>query len=229
MSKILIPIAAAVSAALFAIVLYLIFYVTPLQPAPSLLFNQKIFYFHVPTAFVLFTSVFVCGIASILYLVRRKPSDDDLAQAAGSLAVLFGAAMLVTGSIWARASWGKWWLWDDPRLVTSFLLCLVMVGYVIVREYGGVGFRRLAAGLAIFAMVDVPLVYFSVKFKEAPQHPQTTVVTSLGPSMRLTFWLCVLAFMLLYLVLLTTRRRQARMRRRLYEISERGLDAGLSL
>ena len=227
MKRLMYSMVAVASAVLFAYTQYLIFYGTPLEPNVALLFNQKIFYYHVPCAFVLFISVFVCGIASVFYLVKRQARYDDVAQAAGALAVVFGIAMLATGSIWGRASWGRWWVWD-PRLTTSLLLCMMMFGYALVRKYGGPGFVRLAAGLAVFAMANVPLVYFSVKFKDR-QHPEATVVSTLDPSMRAAFWLSITAFILLYLVFLIARIGQARLKRRIDEIHERALDAGFSL
>jgi heme exporter protein C len=200
-----------------------IFYNTPLEK--SLLFNQKIFYWHVPCWFVLFTSVIICGVASLLYLKRRDPKYDDIAEAAGVLAVLFGALGLITGSIWGRAEWGVWWQWD-ARLTTSLLLWMIMLGYVLVRKYGGPSSDRLAAGLAVFGAVDVPLIYFSVKIWRTT-HPKATVVRTLDPSMKAAFWLSVLMFFGLYFMLLSLRVRDARAHRRLNEARELGLDSGL--
>lgn len=214
---------AALCAALFAYTQYLIWYGTPIDRL--LLFNQKIFYYHVPCAFALFAAVFTCGISSILYLKRRDAKYDDLAMASGELAVLFGAMMLVTGSLWGKAAWNVWWSWD-ARLTTSLLLFMIMVGYVLVRKYGGPGSERLAAGLAIFGMADVPLIYTSVKIWRT-LHPKTSVVPGLESSMRVAFWLCVLLFISFYVVLLTARVGQARAHRQLREARERALDAGI--
>ncbi|HTM19683.1 MAG TPA: cytochrome c biogenesis protein CcsA, partial [Kofleriaceae bacterium] len=182
----------AVCGVLFPLTLYLIFHWAPIDQ--KLLFSQKIFYWHVPNAMMLFATVFVCGIASILYLRKRKPEWDDVAGAAGALGVMLGAITLVSGSIWGRAAWGVWWQWDQ-RLTTSLLLWMLMVGYVLVRTYGGAGSERLAAGLAIFAMADVPLIYLSV-FIWKTVHPKASVVPTLGAHMRVTFWLSVLLFLL---------------------------------
>jgi heme exporter protein C len=174
---------------------------------------------------VLFVSVIVCGIASVLYVRRRDGKYDDLAAAAGELSVLFGAAVLVTGSIWGKAAWNVWWQWD-ARLTTSLLLWMVMVGYVLVRKYGGPGSERLAAGLAIFGMVDVPLIYFSVKIWRT-LHPPTSVVPGLEGAMLRTWAVSVLLFLVFYVLLLTARTGLARAERRLHEARERGLDAGV--
>src|SRR5712692_1728200 len=72
---------------------------------------QKIFYFHVPSWFVMFTAVFICGISSAIFLFRRVPAADRLAAAAGEIAAVFGLLGLVTGPLWARKAWGVWWQW----------------------------------------------------------------------------------------------------------------------
>ena len=218
----LVPVFATLAAVGFAVTLYLIFHVTPLDEI--LFFNQKIFYYHVSSAFVLFATVFVCGIASAGYLKKRDPRWDDVAHAAGELAVVFGAMMLATGMIWGNVAWGHPWKWE-LRLTTSLILWLTMVGYVIVRRFGGAGSERLAAGLAVFGMVNVPLVYFAVKLAEqldqVSSHPKAEVVSSLTAMMRLTFWLSVLTFFLLYIVMLLVRSATVASERRVRELRER--------
>ncbi|MBT8493608.1 MAG: cytochrome c biogenesis protein [Deltaproteobacteria bacterium] len=214
---------AAACMALLAYTQYLIFFVAPMDRL--LLFNQKIFYYHVPSSFMLFAAVFTCGIASLLYLKRRTGKYDDVAVAGGELAVVFGAIVLVTGSIWGRAAWGIWWSWD-ARLTSSLLLWMSMLAYVLVRKYGGHGSERLSAGLAVFAMVNVPLVYFSVRIWRT-LHPKATVVPTLSGQMRLALWLSVLAFTILFILLVRVRARTARVERNLHELHERGLDAGI--
>src|SRR5262245_10380363 len=112
---------------------------------------SKIFYFHVPSWFAMFTAVFTCGIASALYLFRNRPGADRLAASAGELAVLFGAMGLVTGPLWGRKTWGVWWEWD-PRLTMAFLLELIFLAYLLVRKYGGPGSEKLAAAMGVFGM-----------------------------------------------------------------------------
>lgn len=214
---------AVVCALLFGYTVYMIFFGTPLEQ--TMLFNQKIFYYHVPNAFMLMVAVIVCGIYSLLYIKRRDPKYDDVAMAAGEVSVLFGAVVLITGSIWGRAEWGVWWTWD-ARLTTSLLLWMIMLGYVLVRTYGGPGSQRLAAGLAIFGTVNVPLIYFSVRIWRT-LHPQTSVVPQLDSTMRGTFWLSVLCFTCFFVLLMNSRTGQARANRQLREAREIGLDAGL--
>jgi heme exporter protein C len=168
---------------------------------------QKIFYFHVPAWMAMFTAVFVCGIASLVYLFRGKQAADRVAVAAGELTVLFGAIGLVTGPLWARKAWGVWWQWD-ARLTMALLLELIFIGYLLVRKYGGPGSDKLAAAMAIFGMANVPFVYVSVNIWRTI-HPLTTVVPTLGekmgPRALAAFWFSALSFMLLFALLLTMR------------------------
>lgn len=217
-----VPLFGALAAIGLATTIWGVFIRTPMEK--NLFYSQKIFYYHVPNAFMLFVAVFVSGLASLGVLKKRESRWDDIAIASAELAVMFGAIVLCTGMIWARPAWGHWWIWE-PRLVTSLVLWLIMVGYVLLRRFAGPGSERLAAGLAVFGMVDVPLIYFGVKQGDA--HPQANVVQTLDTSMRLTFWGSVLTFFFLFLALLLYRVQTARAERETRELRERALDAGL--
>lgn len=186
----------------------------PLETTMGLV--QKIFYFHVPSAMVMFVSAFVCGIASARYLFSRRPSQDRVALAAAELVVVFGIVVLVTGPIWARKAWGVWWQWD-ARLTSTLVLWMIFVAYLLLRRYGGPGNDRLGAGLALFGMANVPFVYISVNYWRT-LHPKTSVVMTLDPAMRPAFWWCVAAFLLLYLALIAARTRLEEQRHRLEEL-----------
>jgi len=179
-------------------------------------FVQKIFYFHVPVAWLTFQGAFVCAAGSIAYLFKGSERGDRLAAAAAELTVLFGICTLVTGPLWARKAWGAWWQWD-VRLTTSLLLWMIFVAYLFARKYGGPGARKLAAGLALFGAADVPLIYISVSIWRTI-HPKTTVVKSLEPGMRGPFWLSLATFTVLYVVLLGLRLSLERTRSRLDEL-----------
>jgi heme exporter protein C len=166
---------------------------------------QKVFYYHVPSAMLMFISAVVCGIASAVFLFRRSAAADRVALAAGELTALFGLIVLVTGPIWARKAWGVWWEWD-ARLTSSLLLWMIFLAYLLVRRFGGPGSEKLSAAMALFGMANVPFVYVSVNYWRTI-HPKTSVVMTLGPGMRGAFWFCVAAFMILYLLLLTLRKR----------------------
>ncbi|MBP9203265.1 MAG: cytochrome c biogenesis protein CcsA [Kofleriaceae bacterium] len=193
----------------------------------GLFFNQKIFYFHVAHAFMLFLGVFVCGIASVGYLKQRDPRWDDVALAAAEVAAVFGLVVLVTGSIWAKAAWDIWWSWEK-RLTMSLLLWLTLVGYVMVRRFAGLGSERMAAGLAVFASVLIPFIYIMVD--KSDRHPQAGSkgnVATLDPAMKPWFWLSVVTFLCWFLLLMISRVGAARAERQLRELRERGLDAGV--
>jgi heme exporter protein C len=166
---------------------------------------QKIFYYHVPSAMVMFLSALVCGVASAVYLFRGKAAADRLATAAAELTVVFGLIVLVTGPLWARKAWGVWWQWD-ARLTSTLLMWMIFVAYLLVRRFGGPGAEKLSAAMAVFGMANVPFVYVSVNIWRTI-HPTTRVVPRLVPGMRGPFWFCVLSFMVLFALLLAVRAR----------------------
>lgn len=192
----------------------------------SLFFNQKIFYFHVAHAFMLFLGVGVAGVSSIAYLVTRKPAWDDVAIASVEASVAFGAVVCVTGSIWAKAAWDVWWN-SEPRLTMSLLLWVILLGYVIVRQFAGASADRIAAGMAIFGMVGVPFIYKMVGQDSHPAAGSQGVVATLAPGMRGPFWLAVVTFLCWYLALVVYRVQGTRAEREVRELRERGLDLGV--
>jgi len=197
----------AIAAAGFVLVPQLIV-AAPQEPVMG--FVQKIFYFHVPCASLLFLSTFVCAGGSIAYLFKGSEAGDRLAVSSAELAVLFGACVLVTGPLWGRKAWGVWWQWD-ARLTSSLLLELMMVAYLLARRYAGPAGRKLSAALALFAAIDVPLVYKSVDIWRTV-HPRTTVVPTLDARMRPAFWSAFALMILVWSVLLAVRLRLERAR-----------------
>src|SRR6059058_794974 len=168
---------------------------------------QKIFYYHAPSWFAMFTGVFVCGIASAMFLFRRNPAADRVANSAAELAVVFGLIGLVTGPLWARKAWGVWWQWD-ARLTSALLLWLIFVAYLLVRKYGGPGSEKLASAVGIFGAAVSPFVYVSVNIWRTI-HPKTSVVPDIvkNPAKGFAAPLLVsmLAFVLLFVLLLMVR------------------------
>jgi len=225
MSNKAIPVLATLSAIGLVVTLWLVFTYAPFEPV--LLFNQKIFYWHVPHAFMLFLATTICGVSSLVFLKKRTPKWDDLALATAEIAVVFGAAVLITGSIWAKAAWDIWWSWEK-RLTMSLLLWLALVGYVLVRRFAGASADRLAAGLAVFGTLGIPFIYTMVD--KSDRHPQAgsggNVMTLTGP-MKLVFWMSVLTFFLWFLTLVMMRVQSAAGERELRELREKGLDAGV--
>ena len=195
-------------------------------------FVQRIFYYHVPVAWLTFLSTFVCAAASAFFLfsdqqkAERIQIADAIAGAAAELTVVFGLCVLVTGPLWGRKAWGVWWVWKDVRLMTSLLLWFIFVAYLFVRRYGGPGSSRLAAGLALFAAADVPVIYTSVFFWRT-QHPKATVVSTLQKEMVPPFLLSLFAFTVLYAALMLARTRLDRAQRALDQAHLEAEDAGL--
>jgi heme exporter protein C len=144
---------------------------------------QKIFYLHLPVAICTFLACLVCFIASIGYLVQRKTWWDDLGWAAARVAVQLCAVVLITGMIWGKSAWGRWWTWS-PRLTFSLVLFLLYVVYLMIRMSVESGQRRATIGAVygIIAFLDVPLVYLSVRLM--PDIHPTSI--SLAPEMKLT-------------------------------------------
>ncbi len=232
MKKLAVPLFVVAASIGFVVALWLIFVDAPLQVSTgearggSLFFNQKIFYFHVAHAFMLFAAVFVSGCASGMFLRTRNPKWDDIASAATEVAVAFGAVVLVTGSIWAKAAWDVWWNWE-PRLTMSLLLWLILVGYVLVRRFAGPSADRVAAGMAIFGMVGVPFIYTMVGQDSHPAAGKNGVVATLGEGMRPAFWISVAAFLCWFLALMLTRIGSVRAEREVRELREKAMDLGV--
>ncbi|HWO18624.1 MAG TPA: cytochrome c biogenesis protein CcsA [Kofleriaceae bacterium] len=235
MKRLVVPGFLLLSAIGFAWSTWIVFTRTPLSVnfnpdgsliGTSLFYNQKIFYYHVPHAFMLFLGVGIGGVCSIVYLVKRWAKWDDVAIASIEVAAAFGAAVLVTGSIWAKAAWDVWWN-AEPRLTLSLLLWLILMGYVIVRRFAGPSADRIAAGMAIFGMVGVPFIYKMVGQDSHPAAGSQGVVATLLPGMRGPFWLSVVTFFCWYIALVVYRVQGTRAEREVRELRERGLDLGV--
>jgi heme exporter protein C len=206
--------AALVVAAIGFLTVPILILSAPVEPVMGLV--QKIFYFHVPCSIMMFVSTFTAAGGSIAYLFKGSEGGDRLAHAAGELGVVFGACSLVTGPLWGRKAWGVWWQWD-ARLTSALLLFLILNGYLLARRYGGPGGRKLAAALALFAAVDVPLVYKSVDIWRTV-HPQTTVVPTLDPRMRPAFWASFALIFLVWGIMLWVRLRLGQARAMLADL-----------
>jgi len=166
---------------------------------------QKIFYFHLPSWAAMFVAAIVCGIASAVFLFKGRVIADRIAVSSAELAVVFGLIGLVSGPLWARKAWGVWWQWD-ARLTMALVLWMIFVAYLLLREYGGPGSEKLAAGVALFGMANVPFVYWSVNVWRTV-HPTTNVVPTLVPGMRGALWWSLVGFLLLYALAMMARVR----------------------
>jgi heme exporter protein C len=183
---------------------------------PNMGFVQKIFYFHVPCAIMMFLSTFVCAGGSIAFLFKGSERGDRLAVAAAELSVLFGVCVLTSGPLWGRKAWGVWWQWD-ARLTSTLVMWMIFNAYLLLRRYGGPGSEKLAAAVALFGMANVPFVYWSVNVWRT-LHPKTSVIPTLQPGMRGPFWFCVAAFLLVSTLILMLRTQLEKRRQQLDEL-----------
>jgi len=185
---------------------------------------QRIFYFHVAAAWVGFLAFTIVFIASLAYLRRGADRWDRLGAAAAELGVLFTTITLLMGSLWARAVWGVWWTWD-PKLTTTLILWFLYAGYLLVRA--AVDDRRqrgrFSAVLGIVGFLNVPIVYMSSVWWTSI-HPvlRDQPAMKLDPAMRAALQVAVLAFTLLFVVLLVQRVRLARLADALRELRAAG-------
>lgn len=195
---------------LFAIALVLIAFYLALFHAPTertMGDVQRIFYFHVPSAMMAFLGFGIVMIASIGYLARESVRWDAVAQAGAEVGIVFCTITLLTGPVWARSAWGVWWTWD-ARLSTTLILWLLFVAYLMLRSYmrEDVRMRRFSAVLGILGALDVPIVYFSVRWWRT-QHP-TTFITERGglhPDMSTTLRVSMIAIVVLFIALFLKR------------------------
>jgi len=166
------PILAVLTAAFLGYGLYQALWGAPTEQTMGEV--QRIFYYHVPSAWTSFIFFAVNLVASIVYLIRRNLKADAVAVSAAEVGLVFCTVVLVTGPLWARPVWGIWWTWDW-RLTSTLVMWLIYVSYLVLRRFSSGGQTPvLAAALAVFGGLDIPLVYFSIWFFRT-QHPQPVI------------------------------------------------------
>jgi heme exporter protein C len=201
------------------IALYTIFIYAPVEKTMGVI--QKIFYIHVPTAFLAYLAFFITFIASILYLYRKDSRWDSVAHCAVETGVIFCTIVLITGSIWAKPIWNVWWTWD-PRLTTTLILWFTYVAYLMLRRVVKENQRaNLAAVFGIIGFINVPITFFSIRLWRTI-HP--VIITSSGFNMSWPMKFCLIitfiAFCFLFFSMLISRIRLELLKRRVEEINE---------
>jgi len=181
---------------------------------------QRIFYYHVPSAWTAFLMFFANFLASAVYLWKRGPRSDAFALATAEVGVVFCTIVLITGPLWARPVWGIWWTWD-ARLTTTLILWLIYVSYLLLRRYSSGGQTPvLAAALAVFGFIDVPIVYLSIRYFRT-QHPQPVIAGGQGsgidPLMLKALLINWLAFLVFGSIVVWVRYRLERLRQQVEE------------
>ncbi len=183
---------------------------------------QRIFYFHVPNAWVAFLSFGIVFVASIQWLRTKSYWWDALAVSAAEAGIVFTTVALLTGSIWAKPTWGTWWDWD-PRLTTTLILWLIYVSYMMLRSVVENPAKRasLAAVVGIVGFIDVPVVFMSIRWWRTI-HPVVITGTSieLDPSMVVTLVVCLTAFTIFFVHLLRLRFKLELQREEVYQLRE---------
>ena len=201
-SRGLLPIAIACAIAVTA-ALVLIFFYAPNDADQG--FVQKIFYVHVPMAIVALGGFTAAAVMGIMHLRTGDSAWDFRAYVAIHLGIILGVGVLVTGSIWARASWGHWWVWDEPTLVSFLIIFLLYATYQPFRFSIDDPERqaRYASVFAIVAGVFVPLNFMAVRLAQPLTHPRVLSQAggNMSGEMRLTFYVSLLAMTLLWLTL----------------------------
>ena len=182
--------------------LYFAFIYAPTEKQMGLI--QRIFYFHVSSAWIGFFAFFVTFLASILFLVTKKYKYDDIAAASAGIGLTFCTIVILTGPMWARPVWGAYWTWD-PRLTTTLILWFIYVAYLMLRVFlEDIDKRaKFSAALGIIGFVDVPIVFLSIRWWNTI-HPN--VVQSggggLDPAMKTAMFVCLGMFTLIYIALM---------------------------
>ena len=168
-------------------------------------FIQKIFYLHVPLAIVALGGFVTGGIYAVRYLMTGDRAHDLRSYVAIHLSLILGIGVLATGSIWAKASWGAWWVWDEPTLVSFLIVFLLFACYQPLR-FSIDDPERQARYAAVFAIIGgtfVPLNFLAVRLAQSLIHPRVLSTTGgdMPASMRLTFLISFLAMMCLFVTL----------------------------
>lgn len=195
--------------------LWMVFFYAPTEREMGVI--QRIYYIHVPTAWLGELAIGILALSSLGYLWLRDDRLDAIAVSAAELSLLFLSATLVAGPLWAKVAWGAWWVWD-ARLSFTLILWFINVGYFMLRgasdspEQG----KRFAAILALIAAADIPLIHMSVYWFRT-QHPKPVVMNPEGPTAApeivQTLLFSTLAFTVVFIGLLLHRYGYERLRR----------------
>ena len=212
------PALAGLTALLFAAAVSLIFFYVPTDGDQG--FSQRIFYIHVPVALTAYASFGWGGWKALRHLWKRQPGADLESYVAIHQGVIFGSLTLITGSLWAKISWGHWWLWSESQLVLFLVLFLFYAAYFMLRYSLEPGPARanICAVYAVFGVILIPVSFLAIRLANQLIHP--VVFTLQGPqmagSMFLTFCVSLAALLslaaTLYHVELAGKRLDARLR-----------------
>jgi len=192
-----------------------VFFYAPVERTMGMV--QKIFYFHVSSAWVGFLAFGLVFVMSLLFLWQKKIDYDRWAFCSAELGVIFTSLVLLTGPMWAKPVWNTYWTWD-PRLTTTLILWLIYIGYLLLRKMVDSPEKaaRVAAVYGIIGFVDVPIVYLSIRWWKT-LHPQHVMMiggenSGLHPKIFQTMMVSLLTFTFLFLTLLFLRTQLEKIR-----------------
>lgn len=168
---------------------------------------QKIFYFHVSSAFTMFLGFFLVFVFSLLYLWRKTKRWDIWASSSAEVGLLFCTLVLLTGPIWAKPIWGAWWVWD-AQLTLTLVLWLIYIAYMMLRTYSedSIQSAKFRAVLGIIGFLDIPLIHYSTRLWRG-HHPEVVRGEEIGlpQDMKAAFFYCVATFLILFCAILWKR------------------------
>ena len=215
MKKYLLDIWLGITFVLVGVANYLVFLYVPNERVMGPV--QRIFYFHVGSAFACYCSVATMLIAGLWYLATHEKKWDALQAAAGEVGFVFCTVTLVSGMIWAKSAWNTAFSWREPRLVSFLCLWLIFAGFSMLRRFGDR--QRIGAHsavLSILGAITVPIVVYSVKFLPHTGQLHPVVVENGGLTdvrFQIVFWFCNVTLVIFQFVLLALRCRVAKLER----------------
>src|SRR3990172_3858585 len=213
-----------ITAALFAVALYLVFSHAPLEAVVGEV--QRVFYFHVAAGWVGALAFLVTAVAGAIYLARKDRRWDRLAFSSVEIGVVFTLINILSGSVWARPIWNTWWTWD-PRLVTATVMELIYLAYLMLRQGIEDPDRRARFGAVygILGFLSVPLTFLSIRIFRTIHpvvigsgDPTAEGAFDMTPKMLQAFMFSLLTFTFLYATLLWHRIRLGRLSQRVEEL-----------
>ena len=163
---------------------------------------HRIFYIHVPVAWVSMYSPIIASVAGMMYFITKKSFYDRIVVTSMKIAFIFALGVVITGPLWASTEWGTFWNWKDPRLMSFFILILTISSFFVVRNFTDdlqkkYMYSAIMAILATFASV---FTWFSIRILTPDTHPGP-VLHTMSPEIKRTFWLSVLGYHFFFLVM----------------------------
>jgi heme exporter protein C len=207
-----------ISSVMFVVAVWMVFFYAPTEAVMGEV--QRVFYFHVATAWVGMLGFMAAGLAGIAYLVKNDRKWDILSLAAVEISLVFFFITIIMGSVWARPAWNTWWTWD-PRLTTATVVELVYAAYLLLRQ--GIDDpdkrARFGAVYTIIGFISVPLTFLSIRLLRTIHpvvvgdgtNPDAEGGFSMSPTMRTTFFFSLITFSVIFVTLIWHRIRLGRL------------------